>query len=86
MERKLFLESSDRGPPIWSHKKLVDTSTYVDLQLYFESTAVRSTGLTLILNHLWSDNITIDSMLLLYIILASPKRSKTKLWGSFKRP
>ena len=82
MERKLFLESSDRGPRIWSHKKLVDTSTYVDLQLYLESTAVRSTGLTLISNHLWSDNI----MLLLYIILASPKRSKTKLWGSFKRP
>ena len=80
MERKLFLESSDRGPRIWSHKKLVDTR--VDLQLYLESTAVRSTGLTLILNHLWSDNI----MLLLNIILASPKRGKTKLWGSFKRP
>ena len=82
MERKLFLESSYRGARIWSHKKLVDTSR--STAIYLESTAVRSTGLTLILNHLCSDNI----MLLSNIILASPKRSKTKLhvWGSFKRP
>jgi hypothetical protein len=82
MERKLFLENSYRGALIWSHKKLVDTSRSTVIQLYLESTAVCSTGLTLILNHLWSDNI----MSLLNIILASPKRSKTKLWGSFKRP
>ena len=80
MERKLFLESFYRGTRIWSHKKLVDTSR--SIAIYLESTALRSTGLTLILNHLWSDNI----MLLLDIILASPKRGKTKLWGSFKRP
>ena len=82
MERKLFLESSYRGARSLSHKKLVDTSR--STAIYVESKAVRSTCLTLILNHLWSDNI----MLLLNIILASPKRSKTKLhvWGSFKRP
>ena len=73
MERKLFLESSDRGPRIWSHKKLVDTSTYVDLQLYLESTAIRSTGLTLISNHLWSDNI----MLLPNFSLAQTQQDKT---------
>ena len=53
MERKLFLGNFDRGARIWSHKKLVD----IDVQPYLESTAVRSAGLTLILNHLWSDNI-----------------------------
>ena len=72
MERKLFLESSTVDHESGLIKNLW---IRVDLQLlvYSESTAVRSTGLTLISNHLWSDNI----MLLPNFSLAQTQQDKT---------